>query len=175
MSLPLCQSQRGESLCSAESSSGGSAFGSSGTSPTHQTSRQRHPVSNASSRQAHHTSAAEEATLAAARHARSWDTPAATRPHSPEAQRSAVTQQPAPAVAVASVAVQTEGVDSSALLARMGQAPGRDSLLAAARQEILRLKEVNERLAQQRESLALWGHLVRATDPCLDETLGAVA
>ena len=58
------------------------------------------------------------------------------------------------------MAVQTEGADSSARLGGMGQAPGRDSLLAAARQEILRLKEVNKRLAQQRESLMLWGHPV---------------
>ena len=58
------------------------------------------------------------------------------------------------------MAVQTEGADSSAHLDEMGQAPGRDSLLAAARQEILRLKEVNKRLAQQRESLMLWAHPV---------------
>ena len=139
-------------------------FGSPGASPTQQISHQQHPASSASSRQANHTAAAGEATSAAGRHARSWDTPAATRPQPPEAQRSAVRQQPAPAnrpaVAVASVAVQTEGAGSSALLTGLGQVPGRDSLLAAARQEILRLKGVNERLAQQRESLMLWGHAV---------------
>ena len=73
------------------------------------------------------------------------------------------------------MAVQTEGADTGAPFVGMGQAPGRDSLLAAARQEILRLKDINKRLAQQRESLMLWSHPVGAACPCVDRKPGVVA